>query len=85
MKTCTLYRNPYTSAPLGGGVVHKITLSGYSGHYSAFYDAAGEMVEAENVKAGRSVPHNSPLWHKIRIESQHLFRICAKRGENSAA
>ena len=85
MKTCILYRNPYTFAPLGGGVVHKITLSGYSGKYSAFYDADGEMIGAESIKAGRSVPEGSPLWGKIRIESQHLFRICAKRGENSAA
>ena len=85
MKTCTLYRNPYTSAPLGGGVVHKITLEGYSGRYSAFFDSTGEMVDAENVKNGRAVAKGSSLWGKIKIEASHLFRVCAKRGENSAA
>ena len=80
MKTCKLYRN-LNKSPLGGGVVHSITLSEYKGKYSAYYDSDGKMIDAEN--QGRNVPKNSPLWRKLEIESGALFRICAKRGEDS--
>lgn len=61
----------------GGFVVHGMT--GYwRGRVSGWYNANGELVDAEQItaKGVRPVPHNGPMWqalaHKGRVHTDRV-------------
>ena len=53
----------------GGYVIHKITIAGYKGRFSAWYDKDGKMLNAEQLFnhrfGGRNVKRGGPAWHLL--------------------
>lgn len=76
MKTCRLYRNANGSP--NGGVVHGIVIDGYKGRYSAYYDAHGNMTDAEDTsyEDGKPISKGSKLWDAINVHSRLMFARC---------
>lgn len=53
----------------GGFVIHKATIPNRSGHYSAWYDIVGKLIDASRFdKTGReyNVHHQSPAWNELQ-------------------
>ena len=76
MKSCKLYRMADGSP--NGGVVNGIEIDGYKGRYSAYYNAHGQMIDAENVmhRSGKSIKDGSKLWNAINVHSRLIFSKC---------
>lgn len=76
MKRCTLYRMADNSP--NGGVVHGIEIDGYKGRYSAYYNAHGEMLHAEDASyvGGKQVKEGGKLWNAINVHTRLMFQRC---------
>ncbi len=52
----------------GGCVIHKMWVKGYVGHFSAWFDADGNLLDAEqriSIMKHRTVRHGKPCWKAI--------------------
>lgn len=61
-----------------GFVLHKVMLKETSGHFSAWFDEKGQIIDAEQIllKGERPVRRNGPTWKKL----QRIGRIYFERG-----
>lgn len=53
--------------PNGGFVAHKVVLYGYKGYFSVWFNANGELVDAEKLVNGRS--YAASKYARERLES----------------
>jgi len=77
-----VWRNPSAEIQLsrfpdGGFVIHKISVDGASGRFSAWFDATGKLLDAEQLIGNRSRPvkRNGPIWEILKtVGGRHTAR-----------
>jgi hypothetical protein len=70
----------YFTPLTGGGVIHRLPLPGYSGHFSCWFTPEGRLADAEQRRAdGKVYPvrEGGPAWSAL---SQRLPSLLLPRG-----
>jgi hypothetical protein len=53
----------------GGFALHRITLDGYKGRFSAWYDVAGALLDCEQITPGFPNGRRAPCGAKLGLEA----------------